>query len=346
MKPALTPAQPLTRAILLHYLKAIDRDRGFTLLEALVAMFIITIILSFIAGPIVLTAGTRVKNQDTEQSLNLAQSYVEQTRITLTQVATWTDPNLNDTDAANGVRPNSGGTEATLLALGPGGIPYSADSTLGAANTTAITAVPAPNAICDPNKLLTNTAVPCTDYRQMIAVDYDQDPNDNQKVDFYVQVFRLNDVDDDTVATTAATADEIMGFDLGVRVYSDLAANNLANLTTTPMASTMTSGLLSATQPITVYYTSLYRSENSRALSTLNLCTVPSINGNNTNDGGVAVAKTVTTAGFTNKGTHLTPNASQPEVASAQSPAANTKATCGSEITYTFYSTTPPPSSP
>jgi len=340
MKPALTPAQPLTRAILLHYLKAIDRDRGFTLLEALVAMFIITIILSFIAGPIVLTAGTRVKNQDTEQSLNLAQSYVEQTRITLTQVATWTDPNLNDTNAANGVRPNkvSDGTDlaANVVTIGPGGIPYSADSTLGAANTTAITAVPAPNAICDPNKLLTTTAVPCTDYRQMIAVDYDQDPNDNQKVDFYVQVFRLNDADDDTVATTAATADEIMGFDLGVRVYSDLAANNLANLTTTPMASTMTSGLLSATQPITVYYTSLYRSENSRALSTLNLCTIPDYESATITDNTGAKAK-IEADGFQDAGNSQGDAATAGVVAGSQSPRPGTKKICGSPISYQFY---------
>lgn len=331
MKPTLNPSQPLIKALILHYLKAVDRDRGFTLLEALVAMFIITIILSFIAGPIVLTAGTRVKNQDTEQSLNLAQSYVEQTRITLAQVSSWTDPDLN---------PLPTGTNITA---GPGGIPYSADSTLGAANTTDITAVPAPTAICGPASLL-GTANTCNVYTEMLAVDYDQDPNDNQKVDFYVQVFRLNDIDDDTVAT----ADEIMGFDIGVRVYSDLAAATLTDgnaatvLTTTPMSSSMTSGLLSATQPITVYYTSLYRSENSQALGTFNSCTIPNYESKPvTNNTGVKAA--IEADGFQDAGESLGPGAAATPtktagvVAGSQSPAPGTKKICGSAISYKFY---------
>lgn len=331
MKHALNPSHPLTKALLLHCLqavdlKAVDRDRGFTLLEAMVAMIIITIILAFIAGPIVMTAGTRVKNQSTEQSLSLAQSYVEQARIALIQVSSWTEHDLNPapTDASG-----------AAIATGIDGIPYGADSTLGAENTTPITEVDAPTEICDPDGLL-GTASACTAYTQMRAVDYD----DDGEVDFYVQTFRLNDIDDNDTSTT----DEIMGFDIGVRVYSDLAANTLSDgntLDKAPMSSNMTSSLLSATQPITAYYTSLYRSENPQALTTFNLCEVPNVEGSDTSDGGVAVEAVITGADLTPSGTQLTPSGGEAEVvvAGSQSPAGNTKVACGSTISYEFYDT-------
>lgn len=54
---------------------------GVSLLEALVAIILITIVVSIITPPIFLAVGTRVNNRRTEQALQLAQGEIERVRL-------------------------------------------------------------------------------------------------------------------------------------------------------------------------------------------------------------------------------------------------------------------------
>ena len=97
---------------------------GISLLEALVAIVLVTIVVSVITPPIFLAVGTRVNNRRTEQALQLAQGEIERVRLVM----------------------NSSQDEAALITLVPEAVTL--------ASPDDIATVPAPTAICA-------TAPPC-----------------------------------------------------------------------------------------------------------------------------------------------------------------------------------------
>ena len=83
-----------TRIITHYYLRRLRRsensyqssalpssESGVTLLEALVAMIIITITVSMMTPPIFMAVATRVSNRRTEQAMQLAQGEIERVRL-------------------------------------------------------------------------------------------------------------------------------------------------------------------------------------------------------------------------------------------------------------------------
>lgn len=83
-------------------------EQGFTIIESLMAIVVITLLLVAITPPIFLAVGTRVQNQRAEQAMQLAQRQVDEVRV-LIEKGTYTNSDLpplpatGATDAANTV---------------------------------------------------------------------------------------------------------------------------------------------------------------------------------------------------------------------------------------------------
>lgn len=77
-------------------------EAGLTLLEALVAMLVITVTVSVITPPIFLATATRVSNRRAEQAMQLAQAEVERIRLLMLSSDPYAliDPQLPPIDAA------------------------------------------------------------------------------------------------------------------------------------------------------------------------------------------------------------------------------------------------------
>ena len=56
-------------------------EQGFTIIESLMAIIVITVLVVSITPPIFLAVGTRVQNQKAEQAMQLAQLQVDQVRV-------------------------------------------------------------------------------------------------------------------------------------------------------------------------------------------------------------------------------------------------------------------------
>ncbi len=56
-------------------------EQGFTIIESLMAIVVITVLVVAITPPIFLAVGTRVQNQKAEQAMQLAQRQVDQVRV-------------------------------------------------------------------------------------------------------------------------------------------------------------------------------------------------------------------------------------------------------------------------
>lgn len=77
-------------------------ESGVTLLEALVAMIIITITVSMMTPPIFMAVATRVSNRRTEQAMQLAQGEIERVRLLMLSSDSYAaiNPGLPPIDAA------------------------------------------------------------------------------------------------------------------------------------------------------------------------------------------------------------------------------------------------------
>jgi type II secretory pathway pseudopilin PulG len=78
-------------------------ESGFTIIETLMAIIVITVLVVAITPPIFLAVGTRVQNQKAEEAMQLAQRQVDQVRV-LIEKGNYTDSNLPP-DAGTG-QPN------------------------------------------------------------------------------------------------------------------------------------------------------------------------------------------------------------------------------------------------
>lgn len=234
--------------LLLKFLNARrqNSDRGLTIMECLVAILLIGITIAMVTPPLLIATATRVQNRRTEQALQLAQDEVDRIS-TLVQQGTHENrrlpavaagANLSTTPAPSQVF-NQLKTTRQVGSACPPGSPFA-----GAARYT-------------------NAQVPSN---QALPVDVDGDC----KPDFYVQVFRTAGVTTSTEnAKTDAQTRRPATFVLGIRVYSELAGNNLVagRLRTEPAQLAFTSGQgRQASNPLAVVYRPMIWGEESDAL--------------------------------------------------------------------------------
>ncbi len=132
-------------------------EQGFTLLESLVGMLVITIILAAMTPPILLAVGTRIQNRRAEQAMQLAQGEIDRVRVIVEQ-GNYT---ANDLPAVPSTSPN--------------------DITSVSAPTTLYTTIKSDNSSC--LKLYTGTQIPDTTALQV-------DTSRDCQPDFLVQTFR------------------------------------------------------------------------------------------------------------------------------------------------------------
>jgi prepilin-type N-terminal cleavage/methylation domain-containing protein len=212
-------------------------NEGFTILECLMAILIVTIILSFISPLIFLTIATRVQNRRVEQAMAIAQSEIDRVQVVMAKGLAKTD------EAAN--------------------LPPVEDKDNSEATLSKIYQIAAPNSIMsgDPKKI-TEIAYPANT-RQVKKIDI----NDDGRTDFLVQVFR----DEGQRFNTGVFYDQLAVFKMGVRVYASPAEPNVtAGTLRTEVADVkFVTGLgQQATNPLIVLYTEVGRSDVDLSLDT------------------------------------------------------------------------------
>jgi prepilin-type N-terminal cleavage/methylation domain-containing protein len=213
-----------------------DQRSGFTLIESLVAIIVITITVVSVIPPIFWATATRVQNRRVEQAVQLAQGEIDRVRSGIER----RDFDLVDLppQAGNDIRPNA-----------------PAPTTIDTAKLRSISPT------CNP----TGDGRPPSQVNAVIPVD--TDPGDNCKPEFFIQVFRGRGV---TLSTLPGALPE--GIVMGVRVYSIAATRNGTTLNpgleTKPGAVRTTNGLgTQRTRPIAVQYSVITRSNASDGLS-------------------------------------------------------------------------------
>ena len=206
-KNQLANSQKVLKQVLKGNMSNLNTSAGFTLIESLVAMVVISITLVAITPPIFWATGTRVQNRRAEQALALAQGEIDRVRAQIERGIS-VDSN-NPADLPTNYLPQSVGDISVFK-------DYPAPSTAWA-NVRST----------DPNN---NTAEKITtgkkrypDANQYIPVDMDGDG----KNDFLIQVFR-----DVGVCGSAVCTDKNPPtiFSVKVRVYAGMAAVNAGKL--------------------------------------------------------------------------------------------------------------------
>lgn len=226
-----------------------DRHRsstaGFTLIESLVAIVVISITLVAITPPIFWATGTRVQNRRAEQALALAQGEIDRVRAEIERGGT---PSVDDLPKSIGATDN--------LKLHPG---------------------PAPGAAWDKVRSTADNVVPDTERQipagtarypltsQYIPVYTSKDG----KPDFLIQVFRNDGICDKSGTLIPCTAaDTPRVFSMMVRVYAGIAAQSSSPTLQTEKASlTGSTGTgQSGFRPLAVLSSKVARSVNSKSL--------------------------------------------------------------------------------
>jgi prepilin-type N-terminal cleavage/methylation domain-containing protein len=216
-----------------------DQTSGFTLIESLVAVIIVSLTVVSVLPPIFWATATRVQNRRAEQAVQLAQGEIERVR-TLVERGNYTALDLPPVDGSRTDLREAGTTTAP---------PATASGIIR--STTA--ACKSPNDAQQPDAV--------TKY---IAVD--ADPNNGCKPEFIVQVFRSVG----TIPDGSAPGSPPSAFTMGVRVYAEPAFGSLRRgtpLETTSARLRGSSGLgQQSTRPMAVLYGTVVRSRAGNAL--------------------------------------------------------------------------------
>ncbi len=150
-----------------YHLRQSSSNQGFTLLETLVAILIITLVGAAIAPPIILSAATRIQNQRVEQANGIARGEMDRIKLLVER---------GDYQTAN-LPPSSG--------------------------SNPIQNTPAPDAISNLNtNNLNNPTAARTSPTQSFSVDLDRDSN--TPPEFVVQTFRGQEQAVSSTITTPA----------------------------------------------------------------------------------------------------------------------------------------------
>jgi prepilin-type N-terminal cleavage/methylation domain-containing protein len=240
-------------------------DSGFTLIESLVAIIVISVTVVAISPPIFWAAATRVQNRRAEQALSIAQGSIDQVRGKIER----------------------GGATARVLPV--------AVTSVGRPNPPAPTAtaqwedkarMQASDSRCNtisrikPGIEATETTAAVKpelnyppDSAQYIPVDVDVYPQGvipDCEPDFLVQIFRNHGVClDGPCVSSSIPADERkpLAFSVGVRVYSALAKKSTIPLQSEKARLAGTTGTgQTGFRPLAVLYSTVVKSDSSNAL--------------------------------------------------------------------------------
>jgi prepilin-type N-terminal cleavage/methylation domain-containing protein len=228
---------------------------GFTLIESLVAIIVISVTVVAISPPIFWAAATRVQNRRAEQALSIAQSSIDEVRAKIER-GSYTLNELPELapSAAGGIRPY------------PSRGPAPNAQWTGAKRCMK----PDLNTVSSLSPAVKN--YPPID--QYLAVDTNGGTAEdaNCEPDFLVQIFR-----NEGICATGACNDPLLppdqrkpvAFSVGVRVYSAIAKNSgVATLDPEKSRLTGTTGTgQSGFRPLAVLYSTVAKSDSSTALN-------------------------------------------------------------------------------
>lgn len=197
-------------------------SQGFTLVESLMGIVVITVVAIAITPPIVISTATRVQNRRAEQAMQLAQAEVDRIRVFVEQGGAYTPklPPVHSGTVTNGV------------------ISQVAAPTTFVNNATNINA----------SRALADSSTKA----------FGVDVNNDAEVDYYVQIFRDNNANA-IVANTPSNA--LSTFQMGVRVYSKAARTGSLQKEEASLRITNSSGGQQF-KPLAVIYTTIASSDN------------------------------------------------------------------------------------
>ncbi|MCX5965116.1 MAG: prepilin-type N-terminal cleavage/methylation domain-containing protein [Cyanobacteria bacterium] len=232
---------------------------GFTLIESLVAIIIVSITVVAISPPIFWATGTRVQNRRAEQALSIAQATIDQVRAKVERGGSNAlELPAIDTTATAGKRPNP-----------PAPAP-SAEWT----SMQGITPCPKSVSRLRPAVAATETTAAVPADQQYPAVGQYlpvMTTTDCDKPDFLVQVFRNDGICADGLACSASAVPvnerRPLAFSVGVRVYSALAKNSTTLLTEKASLTGTTGTGQVGTRPLAVLYATVAKSDDSASLN-------------------------------------------------------------------------------
>ena len=252
---------------------------GFTLIEALVAIIIVSITVVAISPPIFWATGTRVQSRRAEQALSIAQGTIDQVRAKVERGgSTALELPAIDTSAAEGKRPNPpapapsaqwNGTSGPMQGITPtcntvANLKLPVAAVLATETTAAVPAIVGDKQYPDVGQYLpVMTTAPTT-----------ADPT--CKPDFLVQVFRNEGICPDVPIADKGLCSKSalplaerrpVAFSVGVRVYSALATKSTV-LEKEKASLIGTTGTGQAgSRPLAVLYATVARSDSSTALN-------------------------------------------------------------------------------
>lgn len=198
--------------------------QGFTLIESLMGILVISVVAVTITPPIVVSTAARVQNRRAEQAMQVAQAEIDRVRVFVEQGGTYT---------------------AKLPPVPSGTIPDSNIAKVTAPTTFVTAPIVGGKIDTDKSRELAN------DTTKAFGVDVDKDA----QVDYYVQIFRDNNVNAIPAGTTTLVA-----FQLGVRVYSKVAKVGSLQIDTASLKFTTSLGSQESS-PLAVAYTTVARSD-------------------------------------------------------------------------------------
>ena len=228
---------------------------GFTLIESLVAIIIVSVTVVAISPPIFWATGTRIQNRRAEQALTIAQGTIDQVRARVERGgSTALELPAIDTSAAAGKRPNP-------------------DAPTPSARWNGVTG-PMQGIIpkCNTVSSLGPAVEQYPGISQYLPVDITTISNTATcKPDFLVQVFRNEGICDNGLCSASAVAAndrKPLAFSVGVRVYSALAINATTPLLKDKASLIGTTGTGQAgTRPLAVLYATVAKSDSSNSLN-------------------------------------------------------------------------------
>ena len=236
---------------------------GFTLIESLVAIIIVSVTVVAISPPIFWATGTRVQNRRAEQALSIAQGTIDQVRARVERGgSTALELPAIDTGAAAGKRPNPDAPAPSARWNGVNGPMQGI--------------IPKCNTVKDLKPAIDTPATPADQQYpgigQYLPVDITTISNTATcKPDFLVQVFRNEGICDNGLCSASAVAAndrKPLAFSVGVRVYSALAINATTPLLKDKASLIGTTGTGQAgTRPLAVLYATVAKSDSSTSLN-------------------------------------------------------------------------------
>lgn len=208
-----------------------NQSDGFSILECLLAIMVVTAVISFITPLIFLAVATRVQNRRVEQAMELAQSEIDRVQVLMAQGVTTAEETNLPPDKEN---------STTITDVAAVEAPTSVMTTL----VSSVMSSPFP-----------------TNAGQLRRIDINGDGNP----DFLIQIFR----DQGARYDKGIAGGQLAVFRMGVRVYASVALANVNNLGTRMAEVKFASGLGSqTTNPLAVYYTEVSRSDLDLSLET------------------------------------------------------------------------------